>query len=141
MAVDKNSIRKGQTTGTMVFDYKPREFTMKLSAAAVDYVSSDESRKHDFRISELAAQQSGVSALEDERSQTIINEQVLVRLKDVEERGYKEAYELGYKEGFEKALQDHKAEIAMRLSGLDSLLASIESLKSTLILENEAQFV
>jgi flagellar assembly protein FliH len=140
MALDK-SILKSDIAAKSVFEYKPKEFSMDVSDAAVSYVHDEDARKSDFKISELAAQQSGVAKLEDERSQGIINEQVLEKLKDVQERAYKEAYDLGYQDGSEKAFQEEKAQLTDKLKKMDELISSLESMKRDLLMENEAQFI
>jgi len=137
---DKN-ILKSTLAAEKVFDYKPREFTIEVTKAAFSYVHDEKARQSDFVISELAAQQSGVSQLEDQRSQELINEQVLVKLQEVQERAYKEAYDLGFQEGNQRGFQQQQAEMAEKLKTLNSLLASIETLKKDLLVENEGQFV
>lgn len=136
----ESSILKSELAADKVFDYKPKEFTLPISSEAVDYVH-DETKKNDFVMSELAAQQSGVSKLQDELGQEMINEQVLLRLKEVQERAYKEAYDLGFQEGSERGFQQQRDEMATKIKTLDALLTSIESLKKDLLVENEAQFV
>ena len=140
MALEK-SIVKSEVADDRVFAYKPREFKAHVTDAAVDFMQIDDRRKNDFKISELAAQQSGVSKLEEEKSQGLINEQVLEKLKEVQERAYKEAYDLGYLEGSEKGFQDFKNQLTERLHTIDTLLGSIEAIKKNLLGENEAKFV
>jgi flagellar assembly protein FliH len=136
----ERSILKAELAAEKVFDYKPKEFTLATSSEAHDYVH-DEAMKNDFIMSELAAQQSGVSKLEDEQNQEMITEQVLHRLKDVQERAYKEAYDLGFKEGSERGFQQHRDDMVAKLKTLDDLLASVESMKKDLLRDNEGQFV
>lgn len=143
MSMPKNietSILKSDQAVDKVFDYKPREFSLAIASEAVDYVHGA-SGKTDFVMSELAAQQSGVAKLEDQRGQEMINDQVLLKLKEVQEKAYKEAYDLGFQEGSERGFQQQKDDMAAKLKTLDALIASIESLKKDLLVENEGQFV
>src|ERR1700678_2581196 len=126
--VPERSILKSEIALEHVFDYKPKEFTKDISAAAVDYVHGEDERGKDFLISDLAAQQSGVSKLEEERNRGLINDQVLEKLKEVQERAYKEAYDLGHQEGKELAFNEEKTNLSAKLRELDQLLLSIESL-------------
>ena len=74
----EKTILKGETAGQLVFEYTPKEFSMDVSSAAVDYVHVEENRrKSDFKISEHAAHQSVFAKLEGDREQGIMNEQVL----------------------------------------------------------------
>jgi flagellar assembly protein FliH len=141
MATDRNILKMSRSADQMIFDYHPKEFTMAVTGAAVDYVHDEIARKSDFQISDLAAQQSGVSKLENERSQILIDEQVLQRLKDVQEKAYKEAYALGHSDGAAAAFEESKAELIARLKSLDAMLTSIEVLKNNFLKDNEAQFV
>jgi flagellar assembly protein FliH len=135
------SILKSEVAAERVFDYKPKEFAKEVSAVAINFVQEENNRKNEFQISELVAQQSGVQLLEEEKSQGLINDQVLERLKEVQERAYKEAYDLGHQEGTAKAFADEKANLAAKLKALDELLLSIEALKRDLMRDNEAQLV
>lgn len=136
----ERSILKSELSADKVFDYKPREFALPISSEAVDYVH-DETKKNDFVMSDLAAHQSGVSKLQDELGQEMINDQVLAKLKEIQEKAYKEAYDLGFQEGSERGFQQHREEMVAKLKTLDGLLGSIESMKKNLLVENEAQFV
>src|SRR5580692_2616042 len=98
MAMEK-AILKSDTIGEAVYSYQPREISMEITGAAIDFVHDEKARQSEFQMSELVAQQSGVARLEDERSQGILNDLVLEKLKEVQERAYKEAYDLGREEG------------------------------------------
>lgn len=140
MALEK-TILKSETIGETVYNYQPREISKTVSSAAIDYVHDEKARMSEFQMSELVAQQSGVSRLEDERSQGILNDLVLEKLKEVQERAYKEAYDLGHEEGAQKAFQEQSDALKARLQSLDTLLTSIEAMKRNLLQENEGQFV
>jgi flagellar assembly protein FliH len=140
MAFEKAILKVG-TTGQMVFEYQPKDINMNLSQAAIDYVHDEDRRKSDFKMSELAADQSGVAKLEGVRSQNLIDEKVLEKLKEVQERAYKEAYDLGQIEGTKKAFEAQQAAMTEKLKTLDDVLAALEQIKLTLIKENEARFV
>lgn len=137
----EKNILKSKIAAEKAFDYKPKEFSLDVSSAAFHYVHDQDARKSDFVISDLAAQQSGVSRLEDQRSQELINEQVLQKLKEVQERAYKEAHDLGFQEGSQLGFKQQEAEMSEKLKNLNALLSSIESMKNDLLIENEGQFV
>lgn len=137
MALDKNII-KAQTAGSTTFDYKPKEFSLDATPVAKSFVSADAFKSSDFKIAELIAKQAGISQLEDDAHQGRVNAQVLERLKEVEERAYKEGYELGLIQGTEKAFQDAKQELLAKSETLEKLLKRIEVLKSRILVDNEA---
>lgn len=141
MSVERTTILKSSVAADLAFDYKPKEFTKETAAAAVSYVHGEDQRKSDFRISEHAAHQSGVQKLEEEKSLGIINEQVLERLKEVQERAYKEAYDLGHMEGSEAGFQEQKNDMTAKIKTLDELIESVEKIKANLLRDSINQFV
>lgn len=134
-------ILKNSNNEQMIFDYKPRALSKDIASSAVDFVHDEKHRQSDFVISEQAAQQSGVAKLENERSQKIIDTQVLEKLKEVQEKAYKEAYDLGLVEGEKKAFTDHKRILSDKMLALDQLILTIESLKQDQLKDNEAQLI
>lgn len=140
MALEKNIIKRGAAEKS-AFDYQPREIAADASKVARSFVSEDAFISSDFKISELVAQQAGISRLEDEAHQDKIQAQVLEKLKEVEERAYREGYELGQIEGGEKAFREAQAELQQRMDMLESLLRRIETLKTRIFTDNEAELI
>lgn len=140
MSLEKPII-KAQVAAKSTFDYKPREFVGGPSKVARSFVDEDAFRSTDFKISELIAQQAGISQLASDAHQDKINLQVLERLKEVEERGYKEGYELGLIEGTEKAFQDAKQNLLEKMGMFEVLLKRMEDLKGILLIDNEAALI
>lgn len=140
MALEK-SIIKAEVAEKTTFDFKPREIGTDVSVVARDFVEVDSFRSTDFKISELIAKQAGISQLESDAQKDKINAQVLEKLKEVQEGAYKEGHDLGLIEGTEKALQEAKNDLHERLKAMDTLLQNIETLKSRLLIDNEAQLV
>lgn len=140
MAGDR-SIVKGIQEGQVVFDFKPRELNVGVSQSARDFVSLDNQQSPDFKISELVSKQVGIHQLESEADEDQINERVLERIKEIQEKGYQEGYDLGLADGREKAFQEAQAEFAQRLQSLDSLLVTIEEQRRQILIDNEQQFI
>jgi flagellar assembly protein FliH len=111
------------------------------SQVAKSFVDEDAFRSADFKISELIAKQAGISQLENEAQQDKINNQVLERIQEIQEKAYKEGYELGLIEGTEKAFQEAKTELLLKMATFESLLKRIEELKGELLIDNEAEMV
>jgi flagellar assembly protein FliH len=141
MALDKPII-KAQVANTTTFEYKPRELGGEATSdVAKSFVSEGVFRSSDFRISELVAQQAGISQLHDDAKQDQINTEVLARLAEVQEKSYQEGYELGLIEGTEKAFQEAKVSLLERLSAIEKLFHRIEELKTELTINHEAELV
>lgn len=140
MALEKPII-KAEAATTSTFDYKPRELGGGVSRVAKSFVDEDAFRSSDFKISELIAEQAGILRLESDAQKDKINNQVLERLGEVQEKAYQEGYELGLIEGTEKAFQEAKANLLEKMSALEALLKRIEDLKGQLLIDNEAGLI
>ena len=137
MALERQIIKASVAEST-TFEYKPRELAVSASTSAKDFVAE---RSNDFKISELVAQQAGISQLESDAHQDKINTQVLARLAEVQEKSYTEGYEIGLIEGTEKAFQEAKANLLERMTSLESMLKTIEDIKTKLLITNEAEII
>ncbi|NJL23743.1 MAG: hypothetical protein HC902_00205 [Calothrix sp. SM1_5_4] len=62
MSLEKHVI-KAQIAGKATFDYKPRDLSTEVSQVARSFVDEDAFKSPDFKISELVAQQAGISQL------------------------------------------------------------------------------
>ncbi len=140
MPLDKTII-KAQVASASAFEYKPKEIRLEISEVAKSFAAEEGFSSKDFKIAELVAKQAGITQLESDAHQDRINTQVLERLKEVEERAYKEGYDLGLADGSEKAFENVKAELEERLAFLESILKDIERMKSRLVTENEGELV
>ncbi len=140
MSLEKGII-KADNAGASAFEYKPRELSAGTSSVATSFVNEDSFISKDFKISDLVAQQAGISQLADEAHQDRINTLVLERLKEVQEKAYHEGYQLGLTEGTEKAFQGAKVDLTARMQAMETLLKSIEELKGQLLIDNEANLI
>lgn len=140
MALEKGII-KASTAISSAFEYKPRELSAGTSSVATSFVNEDAFISTDFKISELVAQQAGISQLADQANQDKLNAIVLEKLKEVQEKAYQEGYQLGLTEGAEKAFQEAKTDLTERLHTMESLIKSIEEMKKNLLVDNEANLI
>lgn len=124
-----------------VFTYVPRQFPMAIEDSAYDFVHSQEEKGSDFHISAEVAQQAGISDLNKQKIDDKIEAEALIKLKEIEESAYKEAYELGLIEGSEKAYQEKRDELENRMSHLEQLVETIHVLRQKLVEKNEGQLV
>ena len=141
MAVERNVVKNLNQVGQMVFEYKPRDLNVETSQSAKNFVANDSQKSPDFKISELVSKQAGISKLESEVHEEEINERVLERMKEIEERAYREGYDLGLIDGRDKAFQEEKVILVDRVSKIDELLGQIETQRQQLLIDNEIQLI
>lgn len=121
----------------IVFDYVPREFPQLVTEEAENFVRGFSGKAGDFKVDDTSAQQSGVSDLNQQQIEDMVEEYALEKLKQVEEKAYQEAHRLGIIEGTESAFKEARVDLSERLDRLDSMLQTLETLKERLIAENE----
>ncbi|MCB0390665.1 MAG: hypothetical protein KDD58_05220 [Bdellovibrionales bacterium] len=124
-----------------VFEFVPKKFPIVISNVASGFISSQEGKASDFKLSELVAKQSGIAELQRREVESKVEAEALEKLKEIEEKAYKEAYQLGLIEGTEKAYTDYKEEFREKIESLDQLLKTFEGLKVELIEKNELQIL
>jgi flagellar assembly protein FliH len=127
-------------------NYSPRKFPQAITKAASGFVafqSSQESAGFNsaFQIDRIVAQQTGIAEIERASLEERVEREALVRLKELQEQAYKQAYQLGLEEGREKAYQESSEAFAQRLTSLEQLTTSIENLKPQLVSHNESHIV
>jgi flagellar assembly protein FliH len=128
------------STEFKVLDYKMPRIEIGVSDLAVE--ASEAARSSTgFSISEVIRQKTGLKERELKELELEIERKTLEKLKEVQENAYAEAFELGRNEGRAEAFLAHGKEIEDRLSSLDGLVGSIETLKGELLLQNESHLV
>ncbi len=136
----RNVISK-EASSTRVVDFEPKKFPVVMPEQAKAFVRVDAGPSTTFKVSDLVAQQTGVSAEEKRILESKVQDMVLAQLKQVEERAYQEAYELGLdvgrKQSFDKYIQQYKSQFTR----FGDLLTLMENLMNTLIAKNEARIV
>ncbi len=124
-----------------VIDYVPKAFPIKLTPQASDFTSSQSKKKSDFLLNDLVAGMTGIAEQRRIEQDTKIEQDILQKLKGIEEKAYAEAYDLGLVEGSEKGFQEKQTEIEKRLKDLDSVLHRFESMTTEIFKEKENQLL
>lgn len=134
-----SSVVKSDVAGvdTVVYKFEPRHFDTEITKQAQEFVSSQTKKTNDFRIDEKLSQQIGLANIEKSRNEEKIEQEVLTRLKAVQESAYQEAYDLGKMEGVDKAFADYKIEIEKRVKGFDETLESLQQALSDIYKKQE----
>lgn len=126
--------------------FSPRKFPHSVSPTAKNFVAyqsqqADAGKTSSFQLDRIVAQQTGVAELERITIEEKVEQEALARLKEIEEQAYQQAYQIGLEEGREKAYVDQHAALAAKLDQFESLIATIENLKTHLVDANEAHFM
>ena len=131
--MDDSKIIKKKDSQRIVFDYEPKEFPLIISDSATGFVSEQDASSSDFKISEIVAEQAGIAKLAKQNLEKKVEEEALKRLKNIEEKAYKEAYDVGLIEGADKAFQERKVDIENGLQRLNEFLEAFENIKKKII--------
>lgn len=137
----KEIIRSEDLDKVVVLKYNPVEFPTVVTPSAESFVSSQMTKSSDFKISDLVAQQVGISELQRRSIEDRIEVMALERLQKVEEKAYSEAYELGLIEGTQRAFEERKLEFETQYQKMNHLLVELQNMKAKVLIENEASFL
>lgn len=126
----------------VVVAYQPRKFPNVIPTTAKEFVQFHSKKEQsDFKIDKLVAQQTGVAELERLSIEEKVELEALARLKDLQEEAYRQAYQLGLDEGREKAFVEYQNVIKEKLEHMESVLKTIENLKTDLVSFNETHIL
>ncbi|MCB0407061.1 MAG: hypothetical protein KDD34_02590 [Bdellovibrionales bacterium] len=139
--MSKEIIRKKDSDQIVILDYVPKEFPVVITSSAENFVSSQGSVRSDFKISDLVANQVGITELQKKSLENRIEEMALERLQQVEEKAYAEAYDLGLIEGSQKAFEERRVEFENQINQINEVLLAFENIKTKLLTENESTFM
>lgn len=137
----KTAIVRAGDAQQIILNYEAKEIAQIVASTAMDFVEADRAMSSDFKVSDIVAQQTGIRQLQKNSMEQKIEDQALVRMKEVQEQAYKEAYELGKAEGNERAFEEMKLNLQQQIESLGQLLGSMETMKANLLQQNEAAFI
>jgi flagellar assembly protein FliH len=122
--------------------YKPRQFPLQISGDAKTFVLGQQTQgETDFVISHLVADQVGITDIHRQTLEEQIRAEALVKLKQVQEDAFKEAYDLGLAEGTDKAFNEMHQQFAARLSDMDELLNRMSNILQHVVEQKERQLI
>lgn len=136
-----SSIMKSKDADKKVFAFQPKPFQVEASAIAKEFVERENAKGTDFLVSDVAQQTSKIRELRRKDAEALIEENVLARMKEIEEEAYQKAYELGLIEGEKKAFEVKSQEIQENLNSLAKTSVEFAGLKTQLLQQNEAFFI
>lgn len=139
MQWSKNILPK-KTADHTVLDFIPQKFDLGTPESAAKYLRE---KKHgsDFEMNEAVREQTGVDQIEAQKEVERIEELAIDKFKDIQEAAYREAYALGLQEGRNTAFDKYSANITENIESLESLLSSLETIKSETLAANESHLI
>jgi flagellar assembly protein FliH len=124
----------------IVVEFQPREF-MPMTSKVAKTTFKQQEEGSDFHLSELAAVKAGIDRLQKESLEVKIDELVLERLKEVQEKAYQEAYQIGLSEGRKAAQAKAEPELLVRVNELTDFVLRLKSLLPDLMKQYEAAII
>lgn len=140
--IKSNVIRHEDENTKGVLNYEAKRIDTSMPAAARNFVSEQvEGQSVSFKIDDLISKQTGIFETEKRKIEQIIDERVIDKLKDIQEKAYKEAYDLGLEEGRKLAFEANQEEIKLNLSEMTALFESLKTMKKDILNQNESVFI
>jgi flagellar assembly protein FliH len=133
-----SGVEEGHTP--IVVEFRPREFFQSTSGVAQD-TFDQQNEGSDFHLSEHAAIKAGIDRLQKESLESKIDDLVLERLKEVQEKAYQEAYQIGLKEGRTAAQTKAEPELLARIAELTDFVERLKSLLPDVMKQYEAAII
>ncbi len=128
--------------GSSVLEYEPQKVQVDNITQSKNFVVLQKTDDYEsFKIDDLISKQIGLSAAEAKKVEESIESRVIDKLKEVQERSYKEAYDLGLIEGKKKAYDDYQSLIQEQLTKFSELMVSVITMKKKILEANESQMV
>ncbi|MCB0349345.1 MAG: hypothetical protein KDD37_10955 [Bdellovibrionales bacterium] len=143
MPLCKEKVIKRDHTEASVTDYKVREIRAPIAESVKKFDDMQENRGKEtsFKMDPLLASITGHAKIQDEKIKTEVEKLALEKLKEIEERAYREAYELGKTEGHAQGVKDAQLIIETKMKDLESITEYLSSLRPSLLEKNEAKIV
>ncbi len=123
-----------------VLDFVPMRFDLGTPEQAMNYLA-EKKKGSDFRMNDAIRIQTGIDQVEKVSEEEKVEEAALEKLKEIQEGAYQQAYALGLEEGRRQAFEQVSADIAERMTTLDSTLLAIKELKKEMATFNEAHLM
>lgn len=141
MPLYNNKVIKAQGADEVALDHKAQDIRTGFTKELLSFEKSQEQAKVDFKMDPLLSKITGHAIIRDEKIKTEVEKLALNKLKEIEEKAYKEAYDLGVKEGREQGVKDAQEMIEDKIFQLEKEIEYILSLRTRLLEHNEAKIL
>lgn len=137
---NNSQAEKKEGENLTVTEFKPRIFTLKQSDSN-DLYFEKKKLGSDFIMSDVVKKITGIEDIEKKNEQDIIDRRVNEQLEILKKQTYDESYQVGLKDGFKAAADQRLQEINKAIDDFQTLVSSIQKIKSDLVHQNEAHIV
>ena len=137
MPLYNNKVIKAEGVDDVALDHKAQDIRTGFTKELLSFEKSQEKAVVDFKMDPLLSQMTGHASIRDEKIKTEVEKLALDKLKEIEEKAYKEAYDLGIKEGREQGIKNAQEMIEDKIFQLEKEMEYIVSLRTRLLEYNE----
>lgn len=95
----------------------------------------------DFHMADVIRVKTKVAEFEKRSLDEKIEEQILHRMKELQENAYKEGFAVGKEDGQKEAFEAYSKDLVTKLKAMDASLESMARIKSEMLQASEAHFV
>lgn len=134
------SILKEDRAREVVVEFTPTQFKLGTPSQALEYLD-EVKRGSDFIMNPVIREQTGIEEIQKGDLDSKAEEIAIHKLKEIQEKAYKEGYELGLDEGSKRSYHEKTKEITTKLTELDRLLVNVSRLKTDLETQNESHLI
>lgn len=121
--------------------FEPPKIEVTGNTQASDFVQKTGDYDSDFQLSDLVAQQSGVAQLQKQKMQKEVQDQVNVKLAEIQQQAQKEGYEKGLEEGKARAYADFSKSLEEKAISFEKVLQELSTIRESLAAAHEAQLI
>jgi flagellar assembly protein FliH len=140
--IKSSIIRQSDEDKNGVLNYEAKKIDMDMPRAARQFVGEQPADSvNPFKIDDLISKQTGIFETEKKKFEQAIDDRVIEKLKDIQEKAYKEAYDLGLEEGKKLAYENNQEAIKFHLAEMITLFESMKVMKKDILNKNESVFV
>lgn len=137
-----NIIPKEEENTKGVLNYEAKKIDMDIPQPAQEFIGGQPAGHGDeFKIDELISKQTGIFETEKKKFEEEIENRVVEKLKEIQEKAYQEAYNLGLEEGRKQAFEANQEAIKFHLEDMMTLLESMKTMKRDILNQNESVFI
>ncbi len=137
-----NIIRRDEEDKKGVLNYEAKKIDLEIPRAAKEFIGEQPmGQETQFKIDELISKQTGIFENEKKKIEDVIDNRVVEKLKQIQEKAYQEAYDLGLEEGKRQAFEANQEAIKFHLEDMMTLLESMKTMKKDILNKNESVFI
>lgn len=140
--IKSSIIRQSDEDKSGVLNYEAKKISFEMPSSARQFVGEQPAEESNpFKIDDLISKQTGIFETEKKKFEQAIDDRVIEKLKDIQEKAYKEAHDLGLEEGKKLAYENNQEAIKFHLAEMITLFENLKIMKQDMLNKNESVFV